>query len=177
MIEFLFSRNLSFELWKGGMSQPPLPAAAPPYTAPPASFATELDGAEQCSWLAQLSAKTVYELRAKSLTQGNEMLDAEAMCHKAFTYELFAQMTRDGSKVNPGSPLGQPWVPDFFRASVCPRRKLGYGRSRKLFGKTWIPVQTEPASTGPRTKLVNRGSPRPVFVFACAGQPDQIVNL
>ena len=84
---------------------------------------------------------------------------------------------RGGSKVNPGSPLGQPWVPDFFRASVCPRRKLGYGRSRKLFGKTWIPVQTEPASTGPRTKLVNRGSPRPVFVFACAGQPDQIVNL
>ena len=77
------------------MSQPPLPAAAPPYTAPPASFATELKGAEQCSWLAQLSAKTVYELRAKSLTQGNEMLDAEAMCHKAFTYELFAQMTRD----------------------------------------------------------------------------------
>ena len=77
------------------MSQPPLPAAAPPNTAPPASFATELNGAEQCSWLAQLSAKTVYELRAKSLTQGNEMLDAEAMCHKAFTYELFAQMTRD----------------------------------------------------------------------------------
>ena len=22
-------------------------------------------------------------------------MDAEAMCHKAFTYELFAQMTRD----------------------------------------------------------------------------------
>jgi hypothetical protein len=77
------------------MSQPPPPAAAPPDAAPPASFATELKGAEQCSWLAQLSAKTVYELRAKSLTQANEMLDAEAMCHKAFTYELFAQMTRD----------------------------------------------------------------------------------
>ena len=35
-----------------------------------------------------------------------------------------------GSKVNPGSPLGQPWVPDFWRASVGPRRKLGNGGSR-----------------------------------------------
>jgi hypothetical protein len=34
------------------------------------------------------------------------------------------------SKVNPGSPLGQPWVPDFWRASVGPRRKLGNGGSR-----------------------------------------------
>jgi hypothetical protein len=81
------------------------------------------------------------------------------------------------SKVNPGSPLGHWWVPDFWRAPVGPRRKLGNGGSRWHFGKTWIPVQTELASTGPRTKLVNRGSPRPVFVFACAGQPDQIVNL
>ncbi len=32
-------------------------------------------------------------------------------------------------------------------------------------------------SVGPRTKIVNRGSPRPVFSFACDGQPDQIVNL
>jgi len=31
----------------------------------------------------------------------------------------------EGSKVNPGSPLGQPWVPDFWRTSVGPRRKLG----------------------------------------------------
>ncbi len=60
------------------MSQPPPPDAAPPDAAPLASFATELKGAEQCSWLAQLSAKTVYELRAKSLTQANERLDAEA---------------------------------------------------------------------------------------------------
>ena len=52
------------------------------------------------------------------------------------------------SKVNPGSPMGQPWVPDFWGATV-----------------------------GSRTKIVNRGSPRPVFSFACAGQPDQIVNL
>jgi hypothetical protein len=35
-----------------------------------------------------------------------------------------------GSKVNPGSPLAQPWVPDFWRATVGPRRKLGYGGSR-----------------------------------------------
>ena len=34
------------------------------------------------------------------------------------------------SKVNPGSPLGQPWVPDFWRASVGPRGKLGNGGSR-----------------------------------------------
>ena len=34
------------------------------------------------------------------------------------------------SKVNPGSPLGQPWVPDFWRASVGPHRKLGNGGSR-----------------------------------------------
>ena len=34
------------------------------------------------------------------------------------------------SKVNPGSPLGQPWVPNFWRASVGPRRKLGNGGSR-----------------------------------------------
>ena len=34
------------------------------------------------------------------------------------------------SKVNPGSPLGQPWVSDFWRASVGPRRKLGNGGSR-----------------------------------------------
>jgi hypothetical protein len=54
----------------------------------------------------------------------------------------------NGSKVNPGSPMGQPWVPDFWGATV-----------------------------GSRTKIVNRGSPRPVFSFACAGQPDQIVNL
>ena len=27
------------------------------------------------------------------------------------------------------------------------------------------------------TKIVNRGCPRPVFSFACDGQPDQIVNL
>ena len=53
-----------------------------------------------------------------------------------------------GSKVNPGSPMGQPWVPDFWGATV-----------------------------GSRTKIVNRGSPRPAFSFACAGQPDQIVNL
>ena len=53
-----------------------------------------------------------------------------------------------GSKVNPGSPMGQPWVPVFWGATV-----------------------------GSRTKIVNRGSPRPVFSFACAGQPDQIVNL
>ena len=52
------------------------------------------------------------------------------------------------SKVNPGSPMGQPWVPDFWGATV-----------------------------GSRTKIVNRGSPRPAFFFACAGQPDQIVNL
>ena len=76
------------------MSQPPPP---PPRDAapPPASLATELKGTEQCSWLTQLMTKTVYELRAKSLTQANERLDAEAMCHKAFTYELFAQMTRE----------------------------------------------------------------------------------
>jgi len=78
------------------MSQPPPPAAAPPDAAPPpASLATELKVTEQCSWLTQLMTKTVYELRAKSLTQANERLDAEAMCHKAFTYELFAQMTRE----------------------------------------------------------------------------------
>ena len=35
-----------------------------------------------------------------------------------------------GSKVNPGSPLGQPWVPDFWGATVGPRRKLDYGGSR-----------------------------------------------
>ena len=35
----------------------------------------------------------------------------------------------------------------------------------------------EDTSVGPRTKIVNRGSPRPVFSFACVGQPDQIVNL
>jgi len=52
------------------------------------------------------------------------------------------------SKVNPGSPMGQPWVPDFWGATV-----------------------------GSRTKIVNRGSPRPAFSFACGGQPDQIVNL
>ena len=34
------------------------------------------------------------------------------------------------SKVNHGSPLGQPWVPDFWRASVGPLRKLGNGGSR-----------------------------------------------
>jgi len=34
------------------------------------------------------------------------------------------------SKVNPGSPLGQPWVPDFWGATVGPRRKLDYGGSR-----------------------------------------------
>jgi hypothetical protein len=28
------------------------------------------------------------------------------------------------------SPLGHWWVPDFWRASVGPRRKLGYGGSR-----------------------------------------------
>jgi Mg2+ and Co2+ transporter CorA len=79
------------------MSQPPLPPLPPPPDAasPPASLATELKGTEQCSWLAQLINKTVYELRAKSLTQANERLDAEAMCHRAFTYELFAQMTRE----------------------------------------------------------------------------------
>jgi len=78
------------------------------------------------------------------------------------------------------STLGPHWVnrgSPIFGASVGPCRKLGNGGSRYHFGKTWIPVQTELASTGPRTKLVNRGSPRPVFVFACAGQPDQIVNL
>ena len=57
-------------------------------------------------------------------------------------------LTLSRSKVNPGSPMGQPWVPDFWGATV-----------------------------GSRTKIVNRGSPRPVFSFACAGQPDQIVNL
>ena len=37
------------------------------------------------------------------------------------------------SKVNPGSPLGQPWVPDFWRASVGPRRKLvGKSSSRTV---------------------------------------------
>ena len=46
------------------------------------------------------------------------------------------------------TPMGQPWVPDFWGATV-----------------------------GSRTKIVNRGSPRPAFSFACAGQPDQIVNL
>jgi hypothetical protein len=35
-----------------------------------------------------------------------------------------------GSKVNPGSPLGQPWVPNFWRTSVGPRRKLDNGGSR-----------------------------------------------
>jgi hypothetical protein len=34
------------------------------------------------------------------------------------------------SKVNPGSPLGHWWVPDFLRASVGPRRKFGNGGSR-----------------------------------------------
>ena len=34
------------------------------------------------------------------------------------------------SKVNPGSPLGQPWVPDFWGATVGPRRKLDYSGSR-----------------------------------------------
>ncbi len=53
--------------------------------------------------------------------------------------------TSYGSKVN---PMGQPWVPDFWGATV-----------------------------GSRTKIINRGSPRPAFSFACAGQPDQIVNL
>jgi hypothetical protein len=73
------------------MSQPPLPPDAPP----PDSLATALKDTEQCSWLVQLINKTVYEMRAKSLTQANGRLDAEAMCHKAFTYELFAQMTRE----------------------------------------------------------------------------------
>jgi hypothetical protein len=84
-------------LEKEGMSQPPPPPPPPPRDAapPPASLAAELKVTEQCSWLAQLITKTVYELRAKSLTQANERLDAEAMCHKAFTYELFAQMTRE----------------------------------------------------------------------------------
>ena len=50
---------------------------------------------------------------------------------------------------------GQPWVPD---GSTVGPRFLG-------------------ATVGSRTKIVNRGSPRPVFSFACAGQPDQIVNL
>ena len=35
--------------------------------------------------------------------------------------------------INPGSPMGQPWVPDFWGATV-----------------------------GSRTKIVNRGSPRPL---------------
>jgi hypothetical protein len=35
-----------------------------------------------------------------------------------------------GSKVNPGSPLGQPWVSNFWRASVGPCRNLGNGGSR-----------------------------------------------
>jgi hypothetical protein len=43
-----------------------------------------------------------------------------------------------GSKVNPGSPLGQPWVPDFWRASVGPRRKLGNGGSRYHFSSTLV---------------------------------------
>jgi len=34
------------------------------------------------------------------------------------------------SKVISGSPLGNWWVPDFWPASVGPRRKLGYGGSR-----------------------------------------------
>ncbi len=53
-----------------------------------------------------------------------------------------------GSRVIPGSPWGICGSPTFRSTSV-----------------------------GPRTKIVNRGSPRPVFSFACAGQPDQIVNL
>jgi hypothetical protein len=62
--------------------------------------------------------------------------------------ERLRETQRERSKVNPGSPMGQPWVPVFWGATV-----------------------------GSRTKIVNRGSPRPVFSFACAGQPDQIVNL
>jgi hypothetical protein len=57
------------------------------------------------------------------------------------------------------------------------RRTLPEGVYIDEFGRTWIPVQTGTVSTGPRTKLVNSGSPRPVFFFACVGQPDQIVNL
>ena len=33
---------------------------------------------------------------------------------------LHFNMAEPRSKVNPGSPLGQPWVPDFWRASVGP---------------------------------------------------------
>ena len=41
-----------------------------------------------------------------------------------------SEPTTTWSKVNPGSPLGQPWVPDFWGATVGPRRKLDYGGSR-----------------------------------------------
>ena len=80
-------------------------------------------------------------------------LGVERRVERFFSYlAIFRWSSRSAagfrSKVNPGSPMGQPWVPDFWGATV-----------------------------GSRTKIVNRGSPRPVFSFACAGQPDQIVNL
>ncbi len=60
----------------------------------------------------------------------------------------------------------------FFLADCGGRRStLGprwVNRGSPTFGST---------SVGPRTKIVNSGSPRPVFSFVCAGQPDQIVNL
>ena len=42
----------------------------------------------------------------------------------------YSRSSQEWSKVNPGSPLGQPWVPDFWGATVGPRRKLDYGGSR-----------------------------------------------
>ncbi len=53
-----------------------------------------------------------------------------SLCRPFAYLSLFFSDSICWSKANPGSPLGQPRVPDFWRATMGPRRKLGYGGSR-----------------------------------------------
>jgi hypothetical protein len=58
-----------------------------------------------------------------------DLLSNDRVFTSRYVYKL-KRSAITGSKVNPGSPLGHWWFPDFWRASVGPRRKLGYGGSR-----------------------------------------------